>query len=56
MKCKKCSSTQVLVESTGNGGSKRTCQGCGFSEVINREGKKLLTDDAPGDPRRLLEG
>lgn len=56
MQCKKCGSANVLVESTGNGGSKRTCQACGHCETVNREGKKLLTDDGPTDRRRLLEG
>ena len=58
MNCKKCKSAHVLVESTGNGGSKRVCQACGFCEVVNREGKMLLTDDmpAPRGPSRLEEG
>jgi hypothetical protein len=60
MKCTKCESRKVLVESTGNGGHKRTCQACAYTEIFNSTGQKLLTDDMPGgQPRRrdlLVEG
>ncbi len=58
MNCKGCGKGPVLVESTGNGGKKLTCQGCGHHEVVNRDGQRLLTDDAPARPRtrQLVEG
>ena len=54
MKCTKCGKGNVLVEATGNGGSRRTCQDCSFVEVINREGKKLLTDESHQRTNRSL--
>ncbi len=58
MKCNGCGKGPVLVESNGGTGSTRTCQGCGFTEVVNADGKRLLTDDRSATPRpgRLVEG
>jgi|LNFM01.1.fsa_nt_gb phage FluMu protein Com len=61
MQCTKCGSNKVLVEATGSGGSRRTCQECAHVEVVNRDGQKLLTDEMPTRPqvrvpRPLMEG
>jgi len=62
MKCSKCGSGSVLVESLGGGSSRRTCQECGHADVVNPGGQRLLTDDLasrpryPGGPRTLVEG
>ena len=60
MNCHKCQSTRVVVESNGEHGSRRVCQDCGESTVVNSTGQRLLTDYRPGSrplpPRPLTEG
>lgn len=43
MICVKCSAP-MLVEDLGEGHKRYKCQKCGLSEVKDREGRKLLTD------------
>lgn len=58
--CHKCKSSRVVIESNGEHGSKRVCQDCGESTILNGAGQRLLTDDRPGSspvpPRPLTEG
>jgi len=42
--CPSCGAQKVLMEAL-EGGYRLTCQSCGFSQVYNDGGKKLLTDD-----------
>jgi len=48
MQCPECGK-QLIVENTDpSGKTKRVkCAGCGFSEVIDEQGRKLLTDTMP---------
>jgi len=54
MKCPKCQSQNLLVEGLGNGEKRLTCQSCGFSQITDNEGRKLLTEVPQTDQRRLL--
>ena len=47
MECKSCNAKKVLVEGLTEGKSKITCQECGFSEIRDPQGRKMLTDDQP---------
>lgn len=42
MNCPKCGKA-LIVESLGDGKKKITCQSCGLAEVIDSQGRKLLT-------------
>lgn len=45
MRCPKCNSQSILVEGLSNGDSKLTCQSCGYAEISNKQGKKLILDE-----------
>jgi len=56
MKCEKCGG-QVLIENVGDKRTKVTCQACGWSEVRDNEGRRMLTEvpESHGsDKARLL--
>jgi ssDNA-binding Zn-finger/Zn-ribbon topoisomerase 1 len=44
VKCPKCGSPGVLVESKPNGDKHIKCAQCGLNEVRDKEGRKLLLD------------
>lgn len=54
MECKNCGAKKVLVEGLTEGKSKVTCQECGYHEIRDPEGRKMLTDDMPQQDRRKL--
>jgi transposase-like protein len=58
MQCPRCNSTKVLTEGLDNGKVRTTCQECGHSEIKDKEGRPMLTDDMPAPDRRdlLTEG
>lgn len=58
MTCSKCRAHTVLVENVGGGKTKKTCQSCGHSEIVDNQGRSLLTDDRPqrDDREYLIEG
>lgn len=53
--CPSCGAKKIMVESL-DGGYRLVCQSCGFSQIYNDGGKKLLTDERsqPLSPQRLL--
>lgn len=48
MDCPKCGSQEALVESKPNGDKHVTCSKCGFDEVRDSQGRKLLLDTVGG--------
>jgi len=58
MKCTRCGSERVLTEGLEDGRVKTTCQECGLSQVKDKEGRQMLTDNMPTPDRReyLTEG
>jgi hypothetical protein len=55
MKCSQCGGQNVLVEGIGDGKSRVTCQSCRHTEVIDSQGRRMLTDEMPHvDRRRVL--
>lgn len=44
MKCPKCDNPQLILEDLGEGHKRARCDKCGFTEVQDREGRKLLVD------------
>jgi len=52
MKCNKCGSRRVLAEGLLDGKTKLNCQECGAGEVLDAQGRRMLTDDMPAPDRR----
>jgi len=51
MKCPKCGKEMVMENLDPEGKTKRVrCQSCGYFEVKDDEGRKMLTDDMPVPP------
>ena len=43
MKCPKCGK-QVLIEALGDGKKRLLCQSCGFNQITDDQGRRLLTE------------
>jgi len=53
--CPKCNSPGLLVEASPDGKTKTLrCQKCGFTEVKDNQGRKLLTEVMPQRGSPLL--
>lgn len=57
MKCPKCDNQNLVLEGLGDGKKKLVCQSCGYSTIVDDEGRHLLTGERglPKDGRQLLE-
>jgi hypothetical protein len=48
MNCPKCNAPGLLVEASPDGKTQKVrCQKCGFTEVKDHQGRKLLTEVVP---------
>jgi len=54
MNCPQCGNQNVLVEGVGDGKTKKSCQKCGWSTIVESDGRRLLTEVPPPDRRKLL--
>lgn len=55
MNCPKCNKPGMLSEAVGDGKVRKKCNECGFTETVDNEGRKLLTDEMPpADQRQYL--
>lgn len=47
--CPQCSGA-LMVEDLGDGKKRQKCGGCGLNEIVDREGRKLLTGATESKP------
>jgi hypothetical protein len=45
MLCPGCGRPSLIVEDLGDGRKKRKCSKCGFNEIVDEKGRRLLTGD-----------
>jgi len=52
--CPKCGNPALLVEGVGGGKTRKSCQKCGWSTIVESDGRRLLTEVPQTDRRRLI--